>query len=85
MRSRVYVTVGRPSFHPSVCLQPLYATATGLLLWARWPGDIDRLLHGKRSAAACGSQMKAVPRFQLTQEAEHGLVNDASYSFIIST
>jgi len=27
------------------------AAAAGLLLWARRPGDIDRLLHGRRSAA----------------------------------
>jgi len=26
----------------------------GLLLWARLAGDIDRLLHGRRSAAAAG-------------------------------
>ena len=30
----------------SVCLiQPPQAAAAGLLLWARRPGDIDRLLH----------------------------------------
>jgi len=28
--------------------------AAGLLLWARRPGDIDRLLHGRRSAATAG-------------------------------
>jgi len=31
--------------------------AAGLLLWARWAGDMDRLLHDRRSAAAaseCG-------------------------------
>ena len=38
---------------PSVCpiIRPPHATAAGLLLWARWAGDIDRLLHGRRSAA----------------------------------
>jgi len=30
---------------------PAAAAAAGLLLWARRPGDIDRLLHGRRSAA----------------------------------
>ena len=50
MQSRVYATGARPS----VCLS-LSATALrcrGLLLWARRPGDADRLLHGRRSAAA---------------------------------
>ena len=28
--------------------------AAGLLLWARRAGDVDRLLHGRRSAAAAG-------------------------------
>ena len=37
------------SGHPIV--QPLHAAAVGLLLWARQPGDIDRLLHGRRLAA----------------------------------
>ena len=23
-------------------------------LWARWTGDIDRLLHGRRAAGECG-------------------------------
>ena len=30
---------------------PAAAAAAGLLLWARRPGYIDRLLHGRRSAA----------------------------------
>jgi len=29
--------------------------AAGLLLWARQAGDIDRLLHGRRSAATVSS------------------------------
>jgi len=41
-----------------------------LLLCARRAGDIDRLLHDRRSAAPTGS----APRLQLTQEAEHRLV-----------
>jgi len=44
MRIRVYASVGRPSDCP---IRPLYAAAAGLLLWARQPGDIDRLLHGR--------------------------------------
>jgi len=41
--------------------------AAGLLLCARRAGDIDRLLHGRRSAAPRRStasllQMRAVPR-----------------------
>jgi len=34
---------------PSVCLsrRPPHAADTSLLLWARQPGDIDRLLHGR--------------------------------------
>jgi len=40
-----------------------------LLLWARQPGDIDRLLHGRRSAAAAPQhgtrqQTRAVARCQ---------------------
>jgi len=49
--------------------------AAGLLLWARRAGNIDRLLRDRRlAAAACGGQMRAVPRCQPTQEAEHRLV-----------
>ena len=33
------------------------AAAAGLLLWARRPGDIDRLPHGRRSAANASSVM----------------------------
>jgi len=32
--------------------RPPHAAAADLLLWARRPRDIDRLLHGRRSAAA---------------------------------
>ena len=61
MSSRVYATVGRPSVRPSVCpIRPPHAAAAGWLLWARRPGDIDRLLHGcgpaviSSRAAGCG-------------------------------
>ena len=81
MRSKVYETVGRPSVRLPVCLsvrpimRPSHAAATGLLLWARRAGDIDHLLHNRRSAAAAPQQqMRAVPRCQLTSEAEHRLV-----------
>jgi len=52
----VCVTVRLPVL--SVC--PMYgsssphAAAAGLLLWARRAGNIDRLLHGRRSAANAG-------------------------------
>ena len=55
---------------PSVRLS--HPAAAGLLLWARRPGDIDRLLHGRRTAAATlqhGAQQQmrpGVPRRQLT-------------------
>jgi len=48
----------RPIVRLSVCLsvgcpvQPLHAAAADLLLWARRPEDIDRLLHGRSAAAA---------------------------------
>ena len=47
----------RPSVCLSVCpiIRPLHAAAVGLLLWARRPGDIDRLLDGRRSAAAANA------------------------------
>jgi len=69
MSSTVYATVGRPSVRPSVCpIRPPHDAAAGLLLWARRPGDIDRLLHGQ---PAGGHQqprggMRAVPHCQLT-------------------
>ena len=51
MRSRVCLTVARPSVCLSVChIRSLYAAAAGLLLWARRAGYIERLLHGRRSA-----------------------------------
>jgi len=41
----------RPSVRLSVCpIRPSHTAAAGLLLWARRPGDIDRLLHGRRPA-----------------------------------
>ena len=36
---------------PSVCLSLRGPTAAGLLLWARWEGDIDRLLQQRRANA----------------------------------
>ena len=77
MWSRVYATVGCPSVRLSVCpsvlsiIRSLRFAASGLLLWARHAGDIDRLLHGWRSAAAApqhGAQqrMRAVSRCQRT-------------------
>ena len=82
MRSRVYETVGRLFVRPSVrpIIRPLHATAPGLLLWARRAGNIDRLLHGRRSAAAAPQhgaqqQMWAVPRAPLPPlSAKHRLV-----------
>jgi len=41
-------------------IRPPHHAAAGLLLWARRAGDIDRLLHGRRSAAAAPQQMRAV-------------------------
>ena len=56
---------GTVSVRPSVC--PSIGHQQGLLLWAGRAGDIDRLLHGRRSAAAlCGGRMRAVPRCQRT-------------------
>jgi len=81
MRSRVYVAVRCPSVCLSVRLSdPSWAYSSqpataGLLLWARRAGDISRLLHNWRSAAAaCIGRMRAVPRCQRTWVAEHGLV-----------
>jgi len=53
----VYVTIRCLSVCQSVCLSRLAPRrAAGLLLWARRPGDIDRLLHVRRSAAAAPQQ-----------------------------
>jgi len=63
----------------SVCpVLPPHAAAAGLLLWARRAGDIDRLLHGRRSAASCSGRMRAVLRRQLSSEAERRLVPSVS-------
>jgi len=57
-----------PGVRPSVCPSSHHAAAAaGLLLWARRAGDIDRLLHGWRSAAVAPQhgaqqQMRAMPR-----------------------
>ena len=64
----------RLSVYLSVCasVYPSRPTAANPLLRA---GDIDRLLHGRHSAAAaCGGRKRAVPRCQRTWEAEHRLV-----------
>ena len=59
-RAYVWLSVCLP-VSLSVCLsvrsiiRPPHAAAAGLLLWARRPGDIDRLLHCRRSAANAGS------------------------------
>ena len=45
------------SIHP-ITRTP-HAAAAGLLLWARQPGDIDQLLHGRRSAANASSVTSA--------------------------
>jgi len=50
-------------------MRPPHATAAGLLLWARRPGDIDRLLRGRHSAANAGSATLSAG-----VEAEHRLV-----------
>jgi len=42
-----------PSVRPTI--RPPHAAAVGLLLWARRPADIGRLLHGRRSAANASS------------------------------
>jgi len=43
----------RPSVCLSVCpIHPQHAAAVGLLLCARQPGEIDRLLHAAVSSAA---------------------------------
>jgi len=57
IRSRVCETVERPSVCPSVRpnSRPLNAAAASLLLWARRTGNVDRLLHGWRSAANASS------------------------------
>jgi len=46
----------RPSVRP---IRSPYSAAAGLLLWARWPADVDRLLHG-RAAERRTSAMGAV-------------------------
>ena len=50
VRSGVYETVRCPSFCQSFCLSQHGPTASGLLLWARRVGDIDRSLHRSGSS-----------------------------------
>jgi len=53
---RTYETALLPSVRPSVCpISAPHAAAAGLQLWARLPGDIDRLLHGQRHVAAAAA------------------------------
>jgi len=60
-------------------MRPPHATAAGLLLWARRPGDIDRLLRGRHSAANAGSATLSAG-----VEAEHRLVYSVKYSCLSS-
>ena len=65
----VYVTVGRPSVRPFVCpIRPPLAVVAGLLLWARRPGDIDPLLHGRRSPAATAQRQRDVGNATLSAD-----------------
>jgi len=52
LRSRVCETVRHTSVCLSICpiIWPPHAAAAGLLLLVLCAGDIDRLLHGRRSA-----------------------------------
>jgi len=70
-----YAEQGPSNCRASVCLsvrpvtRPPDAAAAGLLLWTRQAGDINRLLHSRRSSAAAPQhgaqqQMRAVPRCQ---------------------
>ena len=71
MRNRVYATVGRPSVPSVRPIRSPYSAAAGLLLWARRPADVDRLLHGRaaeRRASANGGSVA------LSAEAERRLV-----------
>jgi len=44
----------------SVCpIRPLQQRAAGLLLWARRVGDIDRLMHGRRSSSSGAAARRA--------------------------
>jgi len=79
MRSRVYVTVGRPSVRLSVCpvdRQQLRRSA-GLLLSATQAGYIDRQLQTRcwRHASGAGTQqqMRAASCWEPTEEAQHRL------------
>jgi len=54
VRSRIYETIECRLSVRSI-IRPPHAAAAGLLLWARRAGDIDRLLHGRRSAGNASS------------------------------
>jgi len=87
MRTRVYVTVRRPSVWLSV---PAFGRrmsrcmhAAGLLLWARGAGDIDRLLHDRRSAAAA-PQHSAQQQIRRCQRRRKLNINSLHVSFTLS-
>ena len=65
--SRVRLSV-RPSVFLFVrpIIRPPHAVAAGLLLWARLLGNIDRLLHGRRSATHASTELSMGP-FCLTE------------------
>ena len=55
----LYYFVGTVCIVTVRCLSVPLPTAAGLLLWARRIGDIDRLLHDRRSAAAARGRSTA--------------------------
>jgi len=63
-------------FHPAAARR----CCGDLLLWARQPADIERLLHDRRAGGqqqprrSTARRMRAVPRCQPSQEAEDRLV-----------
>jgi len=69
---KIFATVGRPSVCLSVCpIQP-HAAGVGLLLWARRPGDIDRLLHGQVSSSRAAARRAAANAGSATLSADVG-------------
>jgi len=65
---------GTVSVRPSVCpsYRLLQQRAAGLLLRARRTGDIDRLLHGRRSAAAAPQQKRKGLHIMAVQQRTYG-------------
>ena len=82
MRSRVYITVGRPSVCPSECLShPGAARRCCGFDAVSPPGDIDRLLHGRlpavssrRAAARCAAATGGTASLSADVGSEHRLV-----------